>query len=169
MTSFLGSLGSLMNGTGSSELLTTVYGESSVKHILSGKVISRALRAHLLVHAALMGKIIEAVLTDQQKSNLTEDAEPEEDDYFRVKQNSSTENEADNLDNGGDQTTNSELHNNFCEMVPDILNEKLEQSDDNEINDLYEKPRAHEINNNEISNYPALVKEGATSTQYFNA
>ena len=54
-------------------------------------------------------------------------------------------------------------------MVPDILNEKLEQSDDNEINDLYEKPRAHEINNNEISNYPALVKEGATSTQYFNA
>ena len=54
-------------------------------------------------------------------------------------------------------------------MVPDILNEKLEQSDDNEINDLYEKPRAHEINSNEISNYPALVKEGATSTQYFNA
>ena len=105
-----------------------------------------------------MGKIIEAVLPDQQKSNLTEDAEPEEDDYFRVKQNSSTENEADNLDNGGDQTTNSELHDNFCEMVPDILNEKLEQSDDNEINDLHEKPRAHEINSNEISNYPALVK-----------
>ena len=43
-------------------------------------------------------------------------------------------------------------------MVPDILNEKLEQSDDNEINDLHEKPRAHEINSNEISNYPALVK-----------
>ena len=149
MTSFLGSLGSLMNGAGSSELLTTVYGESSVTHILSRKTISRALRAHVLVHAALMGKIIEAVLPDQQTSNLTENAEPEEDDSFSVKRNSSTENEADNLDNGGDQTTNSELHNNFCEMVPDILNEKLEQSDDNEINDLYEKPRAHEINSNE--------------------
>ena len=36
-------------------------------------------------------------------------------------------------------------------MVPDILNEKLEQSDDNEINDLYEKPQAHEINSNENS------------------
>ena len=65
MTSFLGSLGSLMNGAGSSELLTTVYGESSVTHILSRKAISRALRAHVLVHAALMGKIIEAVLPDQ--------------------------------------------------------------------------------------------------------
>ena len=43
MMNFLGSLGSLMNGTGLSELLTTIYGESSVTHILSGKAISGAL------------------------------------------------------------------------------------------------------------------------------
>ena len=55
-----------------------------------------------------MSKHYEAVLPDQQTSNLTEDAEPEEDDSFRVEQNISAENEADNLDNGGDQTNNSE-------------------------------------------------------------
>ena len=85
-----------MNGAGLSELLTTVYGESYVSHILSGKAICRELQAHLLVHAALMSKLIEAVYPDQQMSNLTEDAEPEEDDSFRVEQNSSIENEADN-------------------------------------------------------------------------
>ena len=158
MMSFLGSLGSLMNGAELSQLLTTVYGESSVKQILSGKAISRALQAHLLVHAALMSQLIEAVLPDQQTSNLTEDAELEKDDSFRVEQNSSTENEAGNLDNGNDQTRNSELHDNFCEMVGNFLNEKLEQSDVHEVSDLYEKLRAREISSNKISNYPALVK-----------
>lgn len=52
----------------------------------------------------------------------------------------------------------SELRDNFCEMVGNFLNEKLEQSDVNEINELYEKLRAREISSIEISNYPALVK-----------
>ena len=155
---FLRSLGSLMNGAGLSELLTTVYGESYVSNILSGKAIFRALQAHLLVHAALMIKLIEAVLPDQQISNRNEDAEPEEDDSFRVEQSSSIENEADNLDNGSDQTSKRELHDNFCGMVGNFLNEKLKQLEVDEINDLYEKPRAREISNNKISNYPALVK-----------
>ena len=105
-----------------------------------------------------MTKLIEPVLPDQQTSNLTDDAEPEKLDSFRVEQNCSTENEADNLDDGGDQTSNSELLNNFFEMVTNFLNEKLEQSDVNEINDLYEKLRACEISSNEVSIYPALVK-----------
>ena len=158
MMSFLGSLGSLMNGTGLSKLLTTVYGESSVTHILSGKAIYRAFRAHLLVHTVLMSKLIEAVLPNHRTNNLTDDAEPEEDDSFRVDQNISTEKEADKLDNGSNQTSNSELHDNFCEMVGNFLNEKLEQSDVDEISDLYEKLRAREISSNKISNYPALVK-----------
>ena len=141
-----------------SELLTTVYTKSFVTLILSGKAISRILQAHLSVHKALMTKLIEPVLPDQQTSNLTDDAEPEKLDSFRVEQNCSTENEADNLDDGGDQTSNSELLNNFFEMVTNFLNEKLEQSDVNEINDLYEKLRACEISSNEVSIYPALVK-----------
>ena len=43
-------------------------------------------------------------------------------------------------------------------MVGNFLNEKLEQSDVDEINDLYEKLRAREISSNKISNYPVLVK-----------
>ena len=140
--SFIGSLGSLMNGARLSKLLPTVYGEGSVTYILSGKAIPRAFRAHLLVHAALMSKLIEAVLPDQQTSNLTEDAEPEEDDSFRVKQNSSTENEADNLDNGGDQTSNSELHNNFRETIGNFLNEKLKQSDVDDLTRNFEPVRS---------------------------
>ena len=135
MMSFPGSL--VMNGAGLSELLTTVYRESFVTHIISAKAICRALRTHLLVHAALMSKLIETVLPNlSAKSNLTADAEPEEDDSFRVKQNRFTENEADNLDNGGDQTSNSELHDNFREMIGNFLNEKLKHSDVDEINDL---------------------------------
>ena len=73
--SFIGSLGSLMNGARLSKLLPTVYGEGSVTYILSEKAIPRAFRVHLLVHAALMSKLIETVLPDQQTSNLIEDAE----------------------------------------------------------------------------------------------
>ena len=51
--SFLGSIGHLMAGSGLSELLEIVYAPNSVKHMLTGKALSRAVRAHLLVYAAL--------------------------------------------------------------------------------------------------------------------
>jgi len=51
--SFLGSIGHLMAGSGLSEVLETVYAANSVKHMLTGKAISRAVRGHLLIYAAL--------------------------------------------------------------------------------------------------------------------
>ena len=51
--SFLGSIGHLMAGSGLQELLETIYAENAVLHILNGKAISRAIRAHFLVDAAL--------------------------------------------------------------------------------------------------------------------
>ena len=51
--SFLGSMGSLMAGSGLKEVMSQVYAEGSVDHILSGKAVARAVRAHLLVDAAL--------------------------------------------------------------------------------------------------------------------
>ena len=51
--SFLGSIGYRMAGSGLSELLETVYAPNSVKHMLTGKAISRAIGGHLLVYAAL--------------------------------------------------------------------------------------------------------------------
>ena len=51
--SFLGCVGHLMAETGLAQVLEVVYAENAVKHILSGKAISRAIRGHLMVHAAL--------------------------------------------------------------------------------------------------------------------
>ena len=62
MMSFLGSLGKLMKGFGFETLLAEVYADNTINiHIISGKVISRALRAHFLVEAALMLLILEDV------------------------------------------------------------------------------------------------------------
>ena len=51
--SYLGSIGHLMCGSGLEEVIGLIYAENVVPHILSGKAISRALRAHNIVEAAL--------------------------------------------------------------------------------------------------------------------
>ena len=55
LMSFLGSIGNLMIGTGLQPLFEQVYAENSVPHILSGKAVARARRAHLLATCALEG------------------------------------------------------------------------------------------------------------------
>ncbi len=42
-----------MEATGRTQVLEVVYAENAVKHILSGKVIARAIRGHLMVCVAL--------------------------------------------------------------------------------------------------------------------
>ena len=51
MMSFIGSIGSVMKGSGLEEALETAYGHNSVTHMISGKAISRALKGHFLVEA----------------------------------------------------------------------------------------------------------------------
>ena len=51
--SFLGSIGHLMAGSGLHELLEVVYASNTVNHMMTGKAVSRAVRGHLLVDAAL--------------------------------------------------------------------------------------------------------------------
>ena len=51
--SFLGSIGHLMAGSGLREVLELIYASNAVDHILTGKAIARAVRAHLIVDAAL--------------------------------------------------------------------------------------------------------------------
>ena len=53
--SFLGCIGHLMAATGLRDLLEQIYAPNTVIHMLSGKAISRALRGHFLVNAALNG------------------------------------------------------------------------------------------------------------------
>ena len=58
MMSFMGSLGTMMKGSGFEEALGCVYGPNAVTHMMSGKVVSRALRGHFLLESALTNKLL---------------------------------------------------------------------------------------------------------------
>ena len=62
MMNFMGSIGSMMKSSGLKEALETAYGPNAVTHMISGKAVSRALRGHCLVEAALVNKLMVAVL-----------------------------------------------------------------------------------------------------------
>ena len=57
LMSYLGSIGSVMDASGLKDVLQTVYGENTVKHMLGGKAITRAVRGHILVENALHLKL----------------------------------------------------------------------------------------------------------------
>ena len=60
--SFIVSIGHLMAESGLKELLESIYVPNAVEHILNGKAIARAVRAHLLVDAVLNTLILSKVL-----------------------------------------------------------------------------------------------------------
>ena len=70
-----------MKGSGLEKALETVYGPNTVIHIFSGKAMSRALKAHLLVDVALIIKLISSffpksrnlMLTDEEGEDLASD------------------------------------------------------------------------------------------------
>jgi len=53
MMSFLGSIGTVMGGSGLVEALECCYGPNCVGQMISGKAVSRAVRGHFLVESAL--------------------------------------------------------------------------------------------------------------------
>ena len=78
MMSFIGSIGSMMKGSGLEEALETVYGSNAVTHMISGKAISRALRGHFLVEAALVNKLILEVLPNENDGSDDTGGSPNE-------------------------------------------------------------------------------------------
>ena len=60
--SFLGCIGHLMASCGLQEMLELIYAPNAVVHMLSGKAISRALRGHFIVDAALNALMLKSVL-----------------------------------------------------------------------------------------------------------
>ncbi|KAJ8393310.1 hypothetical protein AAFF_G00062110 [Aldrovandia affinis] len=60
--SFLGSIGHLMAGTGLQEVMELVYAVNAVVHMMTGKAIARAVRAHLLIDGVLNGLILSDAL-----------------------------------------------------------------------------------------------------------
>ena len=59
MMSFIGSLGGMMRGSGLEDLFSEVYAGHCVPHLMPGKAVSRALRAHVLAEAALILILLE--------------------------------------------------------------------------------------------------------------
>ena len=64
MMSFLGSIGTIMGGSGLSEALELCYGPNAVIHMLSGKSVARALRGYILVEAALSQILLQNLLSE---------------------------------------------------------------------------------------------------------
>ena len=55
---FIGSIGPLMKSSGLEDAIEQIYAKNTVPHIISGKAISRAIRAHFLVESALVSKLM---------------------------------------------------------------------------------------------------------------
>ncbi|KAJ8890957.1 hypothetical protein PR048_010466 [Dryococelus australis] len=51
--SFLASIGTIIEGSGLSDILQTIYPNKTVGNILSGKAFSRAIRVYFIVYLAL--------------------------------------------------------------------------------------------------------------------
>ena len=67
-----------MSGSGLQEILETTYAPNSVMHMPNGKVISRALRGHMLVFAALNTIVASAALAIPIKFPESLDNQPSE-------------------------------------------------------------------------------------------
>ena len=77
VTSFLGSMGEVMKGSGLSEALETIYGTNMVVQIMSRKAIARAIRGHFMIEAALVTKLLSKIeaSTSQQITDILPDIE----------------------------------------------------------------------------------------------
>eukprot|EP00795_Rhopilema_esculentum_P010571 gene10571-19306_t len=66
LMSFL--IGAVMKESGIEKALEGVYGKTTVPHILSGKAVSRALRGHFLIEAALVCKLMTPLIASGQEN-----------------------------------------------------------------------------------------------------
>jgi len=71
----LGFLGIVMSASGLQELTGFVYRSDTVEHMLSGKAVSRALQAHLLIQSALVTLLLQCIVTraTQESAEITYD------------------------------------------------------------------------------------------------
>ena len=71
LMSFMGSIGTIMENSGLSTVLETIYGSVSVKHMLTGKAIAMSLRGNFIVESALMAHLLSIILP-QEKASVNE-------------------------------------------------------------------------------------------------
>ena len=108
--SFLGSIGYLLHDSGLKETLETIYAPNAVTHILSGKAVSRAVRAHFIVDSALSALVLSKAFglknlkPDQFPAViLSDNAVQENSQCVEQDQEEITNNENESLDTTDDQ------------------------------------------------------------------
>ena len=67
LMSYLGSVGYVMESSGLSNALETVYGTNAVKHMISGKAYSRAVRGRMLAQNAVMIQLLREIPINHAK------------------------------------------------------------------------------------------------------
>ena len=73
LKSFIGSIGTIMRGSGLEDLIRIIYpGEGTVKHVMKGSAFYRSLRAHFLISKALADVSKEDNLTKDVLDRLAE-------------------------------------------------------------------------------------------------
>ena len=68
LMSFLGSIGTVMSGSGIEDLFEEAYATNVIHHLLSGKAYARSLRGHMLIHSALLQIIMEELIENDKIS-----------------------------------------------------------------------------------------------------
>ena len=72
LMSFLGSIGTLMAGSGIEDALGQSYAENVVPHLMTGKAFARTERGNFFIRAVLMQKIVETFEESLDESELEE-------------------------------------------------------------------------------------------------
>lgn len=71
LKSYLGSLGNIMDDSGLLELIQLIYpGSTTANHILNGGCFDKAIRAHLLIDAAIYQHIMKNIFTDEELGEM---------------------------------------------------------------------------------------------------
>lgn len=61
LMSFMGSIGSIMAGSGLKELFNTIYALNSIEKIMAGHAYARAVRAHMLAHLSIAKIVMQSI------------------------------------------------------------------------------------------------------------
>ena len=158
LMSFMGNIGTMMKGSALEESLETVYGENAVQHMMSGKAVSRALRGHFLVEAALTNKLVSNFLSQKLKENeLAENVEiegKEENENEEEQSEDEDENYEEHYLNGKDNT--QETVNN---IEPVVCSEKvLNEAGIRNLTQLYELVRSGKAKDADVLKSAELKK-----------
>ena len=71
LKSYLGSMGNIMDDSGLLELIQLTYpGSTTANHILNGGCFDKAIRAHLLIDAAIYQHIMKNTFTDEELGEM---------------------------------------------------------------------------------------------------